>query len=152
MNQIWTQLWLHVLGDFATQSHWMATEKTKRLTVAMLHAIVYTLPFLLVFHPSPAAGVTMYATYALIDRFRLARYVVFLKNVLLSPWWASNDARESWAGSIIMDSNGRITDVIKGCRDTGYRDDVPRFLSVWLLIIVDSFLHITINALALRYL
>lgn len=38
------------------------------------------------------------------------------------------------------------------CSATGYHKDVPPWLAVWLLIIVDNAMHIGINALALRYL
>lgn len=35
---------------------------------------------------------------------------------------------------------------------TGYADDVPPWLSVWLLIAADNIIHVICNALALRYL
>jgi hypothetical protein len=42
------QLILHLLGDYVTQSDWMARNKTKALLPAFWHAAVYSLPFLLV--------------------------------------------------------------------------------------------------------
>ncbi len=134
MNNLWLQLWLHVLGDYVTQSHWMATEKVRRMSVAALHAVVYTTPFMVAFHPSIAAVAVMYGTHVVIDRFRLARYVVFTKNKLLSPW--------VFNPCINWDD----------CKATGFPSDTPPWLAMWLLIIVDNWMHVTINALALRYL
>lgn len=149
MNEYFLQLWLHVLGDYVTQSHWMAINKTSRFSVACLHAAVYTLPFILAFHPSYTAVMTIYGTHALIDRYRLARYVVFAKNVMLSPWFSGD---YEWSDFTINDVEAGTVHTIKGCSATGYLADTPPFLAVWLLIVVDNWLHISINALALRYL
>jgi hypothetical protein len=40
------QILAHMVGDYLLQSHWMATEKTKRSLAAGVHAGTYTLPFL----------------------------------------------------------------------------------------------------------
>lgn len=113
------QLVAHLIGDYILQSHWMATEKTKRSSAALIHAACYTLPFLLI-TLNPAALVIIFGTHFFIDRFRLARFVV----------WAKNGCR------------GPIT-------STGYPDYIPPWLSVWLLIIADNTLHIVINGLAI---
>lgn len=121
------QLLAHAIGDYILQSDWMAEGKTKSDTIAMIHALAYSLPFLF-FNPSaPALGV-IFATHAIIDRYRLARYVVWAKN-----WLGPN---RPWSE----------------CSATGYPPSKPAFLSVWLLIIADNIMHVTINALALRYL
>lgn len=114
------QIVAHLVGDYILQSHWMATEKTKRSLAAAIHAGLYTLPFLMLTQ-SIAALAIICGTHFLIDRYRLARFVV----------WAKNGCR------------GPIT-------GTGYPDDVPAWLSVWLLIIADNTLHIVINGLALK--
>ncbi len=150
-TNLWLQLWLHVLGDYVTQSHWMAVNKTSRMSVATLHAAVYTLPFILMLHPSIAAVAVIYGTHAVIDRWRLARYVVFLKNTVLSPW--RYDPRTSWDGLVEYDpAEWVITNTIEGCRATGFPADTPPWLSCWLSVIVDNWMHVTINALALWYL
>lgn len=115
------QLVAHAVGDYILQSHWMATEKTKNSAAAAIHAATYTLPFLLITQ-SPAALAIVCVTHFLVDRFRLARFVVWLKN---GPW--------------------------KPVTATGYQDDVPAWLSVWLLIAADNIIHVVINALAIRY-
>ena len=48
------QLLLHLIGDYVTQTDWMARTKTRANAAAACHAVVYTLPFLLL-SPSPAA-------------------------------------------------------------------------------------------------
>ncbi len=113
------QLVAHAVGDYIIQSHWMATEKTKQHTAAAVHAITYTLPFVLITQ-SPAALAVICGMHFLIDRYRLARFVVWLKNGARGPVTA-----------------------------TGYADDVPPFLAVWLLIAADNIMHVICNALAI---
>lgn len=116
------QLVAHAVGDYILQSHWMATEKTKQHAAAAIHAATYTLPFLLITH-SPAALAVILGTHFLIDRYRLARFVVWFKNGARGPVTA-----------------------------TGYTDDVPPWMAVWLLIAADNILHVICNALAIAYL
>jgi hypothetical protein len=122
------QLLCHLFGDYVLQSSWMANNKVKRWLPAIVHACVYFTPFLLVIHPSLAAAAVMVGTHAIIDRFRLAKYLAFLSQYLAPPseW-------RSWAE----------------CRGTGYRKEVPTWLATLLMIIVDNTIHLTINALAL---
>lgn len=122
------QLILHLVGDYITQTDWMANEKTKRSFVAVIHALVYSLPFLLL-SPSLAAFLVIAISHALIDRFRLARYVIYVKNLITDPGLKWSD-----------------------CSGTGYHSDRPAWLSVWLMIIADNTMHLAINYLALRFL
>jgi|SRR5882672_6070588 len=115
------QVLAHAIGDYIFQSHWMATEKTKQSIAAAIHAITYTLPFVLLTQ-SPLALAIICGTHFLVDRFRLARFVVWLKN---GPWLPLTA--------------------------TGYQADVPPWLSVWLLIIADNIIHVVINGLALKF-
>lgn len=124
------QILAHMVGDYLLQSHWMATEKTKRSLAAGIHAVTYTLPFLFLTQ-SPLALAFICGTHFLIDRFRLARWVVWLKNGYAFE---------------------RATAGPGGPTPTGYRDDVPPWLSVWLLIIADNTLHIICNGAALLWL
>lgn len=127
------QILAHLVGDYLLQSHWMATEKTKRTLAAAIHAVTYTLPFLLLTQ-APAALAFICGTHFLIDRFRLARWVVSLKNGYLFEG-------QDTPGHLVMRATA-----------TGYRDDMPLFLSVWLLIIADNTLHLICNGLALMVL
>lgn len=122
------QLLCHAVGDYVLQSDWMATAKTKRSVAALAHVVTYALPFLLL-RPSLAALAVIVGTHFIIDRWRLARFVVWLKNFLGpgNPPWAS-------------------------CNLTGYPNDRPSWMSVWLLIIADNVMHVAINGAALRWL
>jgi hypothetical protein len=122
------QLVAHAIGDYVMQSDWMAREKTKDLRVAMLHAFTYAMPFWLLTR-SLAAWLVIVVTHAIIDRWRLARYVVHAKEVLYG------DRKFS-----------------APCPPMGYGDDKPPFMAVWLFIIADNLMHVCINAAALRWL
>lgn len=116
------QLVAHAVGDYILQSHWMATQKTKQSVAAAVHAVTYTLPFLLLTQ-SPEGLAAICGSHFVIDRWRLARFVVWAKNGMRGPVTA-----------------------------TGYADDVPAWLSVWLLIAADNIIHVICNAVALQYL
>ena len=121
------QLILHLLGDYITQTNKMALEKTKSSAMSLLHAVVYSLPFLLI--ASPTAVFVIFSTHNLIDRARLARYVVFLKNWIHEPSLTWAECREN----------------------NGYPKGTPAHISFWLLIIVDNTMHLICNYLAIRY-
>lgn len=118
---------LHLIGDYVTQSDWMATNKTKSSFAAAVHATLYALPFL--FIGSRSAVFIIWFTHLWIDRFRLARYVVFAKNFLGRPF-------PKW----------------EDCKATGYPSSVPSWMSVWLMIIADNTMHLACNYFALRFL
>ena len=123
------QLILHLFGDYVVQSDWMAIEKTKTYSVALVHALTYGLPFLLI-GSWQAVGVIV-LTHAVIDRFRLARYLCWVKN-LASP----KAYRFPWSR----------------CSGTGYNSERPPWLAVWLMIVADNVVHLAVNYVALRYL
>jgi hypothetical protein len=122
------QLLLHVVGDYVIQSDWMATEKTKRSVAAVVHAVTYALPFLLLTRSVLALAVVA-GTHFVIDRWRLARYVCWAKNW---PW----PGRRPWSE----------------CSGTGFPADKPAWLTTWLMIVVDNTMHVAINGAALRWL
>jgi hypothetical protein len=124
------QLVAHAVGDYLLQSHWMATQKTKASVPAIVHAFAYGLPFLL-FRPTLLAWLVIVVTHFVIDRWRLARFVVWVKNLVGSRAYA-----RPW----------------RECRATGYPDSEPVWLTVWLLIVADNTLHVLVNAVALRWL
>lgn len=129
----------HLVGDYLIQSHWMATEKTKRWWPAVAHAVTYGLPFLLITR-NPVALAVIVGTHAVIDRYRLARHVVWAKNHL-APW-----RREVMPG---VRRWVRPVQSWSHCSGTGYPPDTPPWLAVWLLIIADNTLHLLINSAAL---
>jgi hypothetical protein len=128
------QLLCHFIGDYVLQSHWMATEKTKRNLAAVVHAVIYTMVFLSMTNSSLVLFIIC-TSHFLIDRYRLARYVVYAKNFLSPPSeWLDNCM--SW----------------ESCKNTGFSSKVPDWLSVWLLIIVDNIIHVIINGVCINYL
>lgn len=128
-----SQLVAHAVGDYILQSQWMADNKTKRSFAALAHVLTYLLPFLLLTR-SPLALLVIGSTHFLIDRFRLARYVCWLKNGPL----VGRHGLLSWQGW-------------KPLTSTGYQDVVPSWMAVWLLIITDNVCHVLINGLTLAY-
>lgn len=150
------QLILHLIGDYVTQSDYMAQNKTKRFCPAMLHAIVYSLPFLLL-KPSWIAFAVILGTHFLIDRYRLARFVVYVKNVLLNPpllgaCFRGVDPADARLESEFQDLALTGKWSWDNCSGTGYPADAPPWLAVWLLIAADNTLHLLINWTALTYL
>lgn len=117
----------HMVGDYIIQSDWMAQEKTRRWWPAIAHGVTYTLPFVLVTQ-SPAALVVIAGTHVVIDRYRLARHVVWFKNQF-APFAFR-----------------------PGHTATGHGDDRPAWLSTWLLIIADNVIHMVINVAAVVWL
>jgi hypothetical protein len=109
----------------------MATQKTSRSIPALAHVLTYVLPFLIITQ-SIAALALIAGTHFVIDRWRLARFVVWAKN-LIAP---SASRTPPWSE----------------CTMTGYPPDRPAWLTVWLLIIADNILHIAINAGVLYWL
>lgn len=121
----------HLVGDYVLQTDWMAGEKTKRWLPAFVHGFVYMLPFLVVTQ-SPLALLTIALTHVVIDRFRLARYVI----------WFSNQLGPKAYRYSLAEAKTHF----------GYSKNKPPFIAVWLLFIVDNTLHLIINILSAVYL
>jgi len=138
------QLLCHAIGDYILQSDWMANEKTKKTIAALAHVATYGLPFLFL-RPSWTAYAVIIGTHFVIDRWRLARFVVWVKNWMGARQFhvdSASPSGKSW----------KINPPWTECAGTGYPSDRPAWLAVWLLIIADNILHVTINGLALKYL
>ncbi len=151
------QLLAHLVGDYLLQSDWMATEKTKRLSVALVHGLAYSLPFLAL-GPSLGAWAVIALSHALIDRYRIARYLVWAKEWIgPGAYWLflrvplgprNRGPHAGWESRW----PGAVRPVPRRALRQGIGPDKPAWLSVWLLIIADNTLHIAINGLALKYL
>lgn len=121
------QLLLHLIGDYVTQTDWMARTKLRTSFAALCHAVVYSLPFLLL-SPSLTAISVIALSHFLIDRFRLARHVAFAKNKLTS-WHLKWD----------------------DCSASGFPPEVPPGHAFWLMILIDNTMHLSINYAVLRW-
>jgi hypothetical protein len=151
------QLLLHLFGDYITQSDWMAQNKTKADRPAAAHALCYSLPFLLLTgftQHGMAAWVVILSTHYVIDRYRLARYVVWAKN-WLGPsvaWYREPSGVTEKDNGIVERFCTQPTPPFADCSATGYPPERPAWLAVWLLIVADNALHLAINYAALRWL
>lgn len=113
----------HLVGDYILQSDWMACGKTSRWWPAIVHGATYTVPFLVVTR-SPWVLLAIGGTHIVIDRFRLARHLVWVKNFI-----GPRGSNPPW----------------RDCAATGYPPDKPVWMAVWLLIIADNTVHLCIN-------
>lgn len=157
------QVLAHLIGDYVLQSDALATTKTQKSTAAIAHALIYSLTFL-VFRPSPAAFAFIFGTHFVIDRWRLARYVVWAKNWIAPLPWPMCPACNGpvppgtigiWTSACPPDRRPhriKPTPPWSQCQVTGYPPDRPQWLTFWLMIIVDGLLHVFCNGLALKYL
>ena len=117
----------HTLGDYLLQSDWMATKKTIAWCPAIVHGVTYGIPFLAITW-NPWALAVIVGTHIVIDRFRLARYLVWVKNFIAPPGFNTD-----W----------------DDCKETGYPSDRPVWLATILMIIADNTIHVVINSAAL---
>jgi hypothetical protein len=130
----------HLFGDYVFQSDWMANEKTKRFLPAFIHAVTYTFAYAIllipVWHPWTypvgvgwvflvASLIYIGWTHYLIDRYRLVKQLIWLKNQM-----GPKSSRFSWREA---KSNG------------GYSAKTPVWMSTWLMIITDNTIHLAIN-------
>lgn len=117
----------HLVGDYLIQSHWMATEKTRKWWPAVAHGLSYTIPYVFVTQ-SLLALLIIAGTHIVIDRYRLARHVVWFKNQAAPAVFRPNHT------------------------PTGYPTDTPAWLTVWLMILADNTIHLLINTAAVVWL
>lgn len=125
------QLVAHGVGDYILQSDWMAVNKAKNSWAALAHVLTYAIPFLFITQ-SITALAAIAGSHFVIDRWRLARYLVWAKNFIApkSGW------PKPW----------------EECSGTGYNPSTPPWMAVWLMIIADNILHVICNGLAIHFL
>ncbi len=141
------QILAHLIGDYLLQSDWQALNKTSRSFHAAVHAVTYALPFLF-FRPSWLAFAFIVVTHFVIDRWRLARYVVWAKNWIALPKFESEFVNTATIRYWIRRANPKFSE----CAKTGYAPDRPDWLAFWLLIIADNSIHLLLNGVALKWL
>jgi len=119
----------HMIGDYALQNDWMAQRKTTLWRAALLHALVYGLPFapLIALGALDAQGwCVVVGSHAVIDRLRWGR--------LLATWLGVGNP-SAWTVCLCLklDPGAQLT-------------PAPAALALWLPILVDNVLHMAINA------
>lgn len=139
----------HLVGDYLLQSHWMAQEKVRHWWPALVHGVLYTVPFYAITQSWSALAVIA-GTHVVIDRYRLAKYVVWLKN-----WLAPVRVRRSVGGPYAARSWFELESYNpswRECRATGGPPGQPAYLAVWLLFIADNTIHVLLAVAAIRWL
>lgn len=149
------QLLAHLWGDYLLQSDWMAVGKRKSSWPCTVHAELYTLCFFPVicmgYHSHPGwLAFAIFQTHWFIDRFGLARYVVWAKNMLALLVMGAPAQPGYMDGELEFTCRGNLP--WSDCQATGYDPSRPVWLATWLLIIADNTLHLTCNYLLLRLL
>lgn len=168
----------HLVGDYLIQSDWMAKQKLVRWWPAVAHGVTYTLPYLFVTQ-NPWALLIIGGTHIVIDRYRLAKYVVWLKNQVGArrvyvyrtapddPMFGEREwayryssaayamARPVHAGMAIAPPHAkrvRIDPMSWPPTPTGYPAGTPAGLATALLIVADNAIHLLINTGAVLWL
>lgn len=139
------QLLTHAVGDYVLQSDWMANQKTKSWLPAIVHVLTYT-PLFLFFTTSPLALAVIGVSHLLIDHWRLARFVIWVRNWVGIPDWSPED----YGGSYPLWKT--VNKPWAECKATGFQPDRPVWLTTWLLIFTDNIMHVIINGAAIRWL
>lgn len=134
------QLVAHAVGDYIMQSDWMAGNKTWKNSAAAIHAATYTIPFLFITQ-SLTALLIIFGSHYIVDRYSLARYLVYVKN---GPWYRG----------LHWDEKGKYQGyhwALKELTVTGYPPHRPIWLAFWLTVIADNIIHVFCNALAIYF-
>lgn len=116
----------HLVGDYLLQTHYEAVEKTNSWTPAMTHAAKYTAAFVPLTR-NPKALLTIGVTHAILDHYRLAKHVNFVRNQVVPKEYRSVDLANA-----------------------GSPKSAPPGLAMALMIITDNTIHMLINEWALN--
>lgn len=165
----------HLIGDYALQSHIMANKKRASWGWAWVHAGLYSIPYAALLFLYGAMGmvnplvgllalVVIGGTHAAIDRLGLAaRYAMWWGVGYAGVWWRRSwtaEDRENAAQRYYEEKFSNLPGYVpwhkygnsdmqaeaRRLAGDGFVEPPP-FLRVWLTIIVDNTLHLTINAL-----
>jgi len=118
------QILLHFIGDYIIQNHWMSVNKKAKGFKGFMACLIHCASYSLpfLFIGSIPAVLVIFGTHFLIDRTNIVAWFIAAKN-----------------GTFHI-------------RNAGFPEDTPKWLSVWLLIIIDNIFHVVCNMLALHFL
>ena len=145
------QLLCHIAGDFLFQSDWMAMNKSKRTIPCLVHVIIYTSVFLLL-TTSWKALLVIGGVHFILDRFPvIIRRFIWLKNHVgptgrFVPF--NKCLVTGYYDNILNEVQGKPYDIVP---INGF-DPRLNYVTIWLYIVTDNFLHLLTNYLALTYL
>ena len=80
------QLLCHLIGDYWLQNDWMATNKKNNFLIALLHSIIYTIPFIFI-TKNIIALLIICLTHAIIDGTNIVNKLNQIKN----NYYVTND-------------------------------------------------------------
>lgn len=118
------QLIMHLTGDYLLQNDWMAENKGKYSLKGYIACLLHCFLYtsMFVLFLFPLKScLIIFITHFLIDKYRLAILWCRLKN------W-------NWTGN-----------------NFGYGEEKPKWMSTWLVIIIDNTLHLICNFIAIKY-
>jgi len=118
----------HLWGDYILQNDWMVRNKTSNSGACAVHVLMYGIPFLFIMDMTASAWLVIVITHFIIDRYRLARYVIYARNRCVDNY------------------------KLKDSDAFGFRSGTPEHISFFVCVLVDNTLHLTINYLAYTYL
>lgn len=151
------QLLVHILGDFVLQSDWMALNKSKRSIPCLVHVLIYTACFLLL-TTSWKALLVIGVTHFLIDRFHTPlKRLLWMKNhfgptMQYPPFSWCNSTGYYDDSPYNTTPYGKEDKINQERMDHWYGKPRHFFVTLWIYIVIDNWLHLTINYLALTYL
>lgn len=119
------RLLAHLVGDYVLQTHYEAVEKVNHWLPALTHAAKYTLPFVALTR-NPKALAVIGGTHAVLDHYRLAKHVNFVRNLPAPASYRSTNLDNA-----------------------GSPDMVPAGLATGLMFVTDNTIHMLINEWAL---
>lgn len=145
----------HLIGDFITQTDWMALNKSKKSLNCFIHVIIYTAGFLIL-TTSWKALLFIGATHFIFDRWPvIIRRMLWLKNHFPTGYYPS---WEYCSSTGYYDDSPYNLKKLEGMDKEIMMDDriwgKPRhfFITIWLYIITDNTLHLVCNFVALYFL
>lgn len=121
------RLLAHLVGDYILQTHHEAVEKTNSWVPAATHAAKYAAAFLPLTR-NPKALLIIGGTHMVLDHYRLAKHVNWLRNQAAPAAYRSTNL-----------DNGGSPDV------------VPTGLATALMFLTDNTIHLLINEWALDH-
>ena len=150
------QLIIHGIGDYILQSDYMAMNKSKKTIPCLIHVLIYTSLFLFLTF-SWKALLVIGGTHFIIDRFPIiVRRLIWMKNHI-NPWLSYPPFEYCDLTGYHDDNPYNTKKVSDNEKDIMYKLPYwgpPRLfvVTIWLYIITDNLLHLTINYFALKYL
>ena len=141
--KLFVGLLLAFVGDYITQGNRISQEKTKRFLPAFIHATIYSLPFLVVCWSW--TWFILWISHFFIDRYRLAVYVVRLKNFSFGLECIETKIPEG------LSYKYKWVFRMPDASNFGFPKEVPAFMSIWLMIIVDNVIHVCINSMCIYF-